>query len=322
MQIAVRQLTVTVIIVPVVWNVYLQRIFTHPGFPTLVQIHYRAAIFYFGSRKMHFRAPHGFAGSHANATLIVFIHAAIEMIHYTFVINYITFVGKQIVIIFGRCNQIFALPVVPMNEVVTARKSIVSFVGFVGIECRKIEHDIQVTKLLNLCITRNHPLNFVRKNRISRVTFPGFQVVGQSNANTFTFQFGFRMNSSGIVIHHKRSAEGFLFVPINGAFVLNQVFKPLCIFVFVGKNGCGCRFPFDGFTQVFRVGPGQPNAQRTLLVTSCRTTDIRHPILIFVGLQFVASAPGHIGQSRKSSPLVAVPHAIAISQHTAFDVPF
>ncbi len=158
-------------------NVYAQRILVHPGFPTFVEIYNCAALLNFRCREMNRRTSHGFTCSHSNSALIILIYCTIKMINNSIVIYHITFMGKQIVVFFGRKNQIGTFPVVPVNQIITARKGIVRLIRFVGTKCRKIKHYIQIAKLLNLSIAGNHPLNFVSKNRISRKTLPVFHIL-------------------------------------------------------------------------------------------------------------------------------------------------
>ena len=52
------------------------------------------------------------------------------------------------------------------------------------------------------------------------------------------------MTSSRIVKHHKRGTQCFVFIPINGTFILSQFFPPLRIFIMDAQNRFVQRFPF------------------------------------------------------------------------------
>ena len=114
MQIAMGQLSVSIIIVPIVRYIHTYSIFVHPCFPVFVELHMRATLFYLGCWKAQCRPPHGFACGHGYRPLIVFIYSAIKMIHHTFVLHHIAFVRKQIVVRFRRHYQILAFPVGPV----------------------------------------------------------------------------------------------------------------------------------------------------------------------------------------------------------------
>ena len=131
------------------------------------------------------------------------------------------------------------------------------------------------------------------------------------------------MTPARIVIHHKRSSQCFIFIPINGTLILSQFFPPLGIFIMDAQNRFVQRFPFMCRRNIsFR--PCQSDIKRGFysFVARSFTTDISHPMATFISLKLIASTPFHIRQCRKSATLIAVPFSIPIRKNPSQSAPF
>ena len=103
------------------------------------------------------------------------------------------------------------------------------------------------------------------------------------------------MTSSRIVKHHKRGTQCFVFIPVNGTFILSQLFPPLRIFIMDAQNWLVQRFPFMSGGNI-SFGRCQSDKEWCFysFITCTFSTDVSHPVAAFVGLKFVASTPLHI----------------------------
>ena len=131
------------------------------------------------------------------------------------------------------------------------------------------------------------------------------------------------MTPARVVIHHKRSSQCFIFIPINSTLILSQFFPPLGIFIMDAQNRFVHRFPFMCRRNIsFR--PCQSDIKRGFysFVTRSFTTDISHPMATFISLKLIASTPFHIRQCRKSATLIAVPFSIPIRKNPSQSAPF
>src|ERR1035437_289258 len=134
-----------------------------------------------------------------------------------------------------------------MYQVITAGKGVESLIGSVGTECREVKHNVYIPDLLDIRITGD--TFFVGEDRITWVSFPMFHILRKGNTNSLRLDLILRIDATGIVKHHKRSTQGFLLIPINRAFILRNVFKPLSVFIGWSENRVGEGFPFSNLRQ-------------------------------------------------------------------------
>ena len=156
--------------------------------------------------------------------------------------------GKHLIIRLGGNDEVFAIPIRPVYQIITCRKRIISIVCTCGIVSREIIHHPYVIHSYDLRITRNGSVRIMRKNWITFKAFPFLEILGESNANPFAFGMRF-VFSTGIIEHDERifllSFDSILLVlhPINGAFVLREIFPPLSVLIVVTHQRLVFRFP-------------------------------------------------------------------------------
>ena len=112
---------------------------------------------------------------------------------------------------------------------------------------------------------------------------------------TFPFQTCFRMAASRIIEHNKGGTQRLILIPIDGTFILSQLFPPLGILVMDTQNGLIQRLPLVRSRQIsFR--PCQTDKKRCLhsLIPRSFSTDVSHPMTVLISLKFIASSPLHI----------------------------
>ena len=109
MQIAMRQLTVPIIVIPVMRQVHRNRMmkfhirliglcrFGQPGFPPSVQIGKNTTAFNIANWKTYVRLSHRTACSYGNTTLVRVVHCTIKMIYHTVMLHNITFMRKKFI---------------------------------------------------------------------------------------------------------------------------------------------------------------------------------------------------------------------------------
>ena len=100
---------------------------------------------------------------------------------------HITLMSKQFIVVLGRDDQIDSLPVRPVHQIIAGGKRIECLIFTRRLKSREIEHHIHITHLLDMCISCNCSIRFMRKDWISRITFPGLHILGKSDADTFSF---------------------------------------------------------------------------------------------------------------------------------------
>ena len=145
-QVAVTQLTIAVVVVEVMGEVDLRRngIATNDrSRPIVVERDDGAAAFTLGGGEVHLATPHGNAGGHGNAALLVIVDGAVEVIHYTVVFYHVALVGKHLVVGFRRDDEVCSRPVLPVDEVATDGEGVVGVVLAVGVIGREVEHDVE-----------------------------------------------------------------------------------------------------------------------------------------------------------------------------------
>ena len=144
------------------------------------------------------------------------------------------------------------------------------------------------------------------KNRISLIAFPVLQILAQCYADALALGMG-GILAAGIVVHHIGSTEILLGHTVDGTLILCELFPPLGILLIVGKDWLLLALP--NICIIDRKCMGQPDAERSVhgLVTSTRTSDIGHPILVLIRLNFITSTPLIVNQCRKTATLVLVP---------------
>jgi len=100
--------------------------------------------------------------------------------------DYITFMCKQFVIILRRDNQISPMPVCPVDQIITCSKRIKSFILARGFKSREIKHHIHVAHFLDVSISGDRSVRFVRKDRIAGIAFPCFHILGECDTYPFS----------------------------------------------------------------------------------------------------------------------------------------
>ena len=266
--------------------------------------------------EVHLTLSHETVGGYGNAALSAVVHRTIEMIHRVVPVHHITLMREHLVVGLGGDNQVGTHPVLPMHEITAHRKRVEGIVFARRVEGREIEHDKDrclrfLAKhtgghLHYLCVTGDGAIGVVRKDRISLIAFPVLQILAQCNADALALGMG-GILAAGIVVHHIGRTEIFLGHTVDGALVLRELFPPLGILLIVGKDWFLLALP--NICIIYSRCMGQPDAERSVhgLVTSTRTSDIGHPILVLIRLNFITSTPLIVNQCRKTATLVLVP---------------
>ena len=237
-------------------------------------------------------------------------------------VDHITLMSKQVVIILGRNDQVVAFPVRPVYKVVATGERVVRLIPAGRIERREIEHHVYVIELLYMRIPGYRAFRLMGKDRIALIALPPLHISGKGDSYALALQAGLRMASPGIIEHDERNAEPLFLIPIDRTLIGRDLLKPLRILVRRRQNRFIRRFPLYGFPQVLPVRPGQADAERTGFVTRIGPADIRHPIPAFPGLQRIAAPPLHIRKRRKSAALAGIPRPVTESQQTSLNRPF
>ena len=141
-------------------------------------------------------------GGYGDTALIPIVDGAVEVIDDSFVVKNERFVGEQVVVWFGGCDQVIARPVGPVLQVVGAGKTVERLSLFAFPERSEIEHDIKFSYFDDLGVTGDPSLGMVQ-NRTLRIAFPVHHVVGDCNADTFASC----CIALGIVEHDERRPE-------------------------------------------------------------------------------------------------------------------
>ena len=131
MQIAMTLLTVTVVVVEVVGNVYVycDRVAAcHQCRPAVVKADDAALARRFRLWEANVTAPHRYAGGYGNAALLGVVNGTVEVVDYSVVLHYIALVGKHLVVGLGWPDEVFTLPTLPMQQVAADSKSIESVI--------------------------------------------------------------------------------------------------------------------------------------------------------------------------------------------------
>ena len=195
MQVSMCQLTVSIIIVPIMRNIH--RFCRHhkitfqvsclcnPGFPTLIQCHDLPAILTLRNRETDGRTSHRLTGSNGNATLLCVVYRTIEMINHSVMFHHIALMSKQFIVVLGGDNQVGPFPISPVHQIIAGGKCIECFIFTRRFKSREIKHHIHISHLLDMRISCYGSICFMRKDRIAGVAFPCFHIFGKSNADTF-----------------------------------------------------------------------------------------------------------------------------------------
>ena len=315
-KVAVFLLQRSVIVVEVKGHIAAKSLAVEGHFPIIIQRNVLPVTGRFGNREVHLTLSHEAVGGDGNAALSAVVHRAIEMKHSVVPVHHITLMGEHLVVGLGRDNKVGTRPVLPVHKVATYRKCIEGIVFARRVEGREIEHDKDrclrfLAKhtgghLHYLCIACDGAIGVVRKHRVSLIAFPVLQILTQCYADALALGMG-GILAAGIVVHHIGRAEIFLGHAVDGALVLCELFPPLGILLIVGKDWFLLTLP--NICIIYRRCMGQADAERSVhgFVTSTWTTDIGHPILVLIRLNFITSTPLIVNQCRKTATLVLVP---------------
>ena len=157
----------------------------NPGFPILIQCSDLPAVLDFRFRETDSRTSHRLTGSNGNATLLCVVYRTIEMINHSVMFHHIALMSKQFIVVLGGNNQVGPFPVGPVHQIIAGGKCIECFIFTRRFKSREIEHHIHISHLLDMRISCNGSISFMRKDRISGVAFPCFHIFGKRNADTF-----------------------------------------------------------------------------------------------------------------------------------------
>ena len=94
------------------------------GCPAVIKACDGTTSFTFRFWEMHSTTAHRYTGSYSNASLLIIVHSAIEVINHTIMLYHIAFMGKHLVVRLCRPDQVFALPTLPVQKVATDGKSV------------------------------------------------------------------------------------------------------------------------------------------------------------------------------------------------------
>ena len=145
--------------------------------------------------------------------------------------------------------------------------------------------------------------------RMGKVAFPIHHIITHGHTNAFKpapLGFVAAAVAVGIVIHHKLTAECFMLISDDGAFVQLSVFPPT--YIRIGVTQYGLRQPIPFMWLGWVVGCiCNTNGQRASFVTKVFTADVTHPVFALVFFQFVIAAPLGVLQCDVSCFLVTIP---------------
>ena len=161
---------------------------------------------------------------------------------------------------------------------------------------------------------------------ITLIAFPLFEVVGEGYADALSFQVVLGIDAAGIVEHdvtilaQSRRQEvfrlcSFLFNFIDGAFVLYKLFPPLYVLVVDAEQRLVAGLPLVSLGDV-TASPCHTDIQRFAdsLITRAVTTDIGHPILVFVFTDAIAATPCPVDEGGETTALVHVPAIVLVGK--------
>ena len=170
------------------------------------------------------------------------VHCAIEVVHHSVMVDNATLVGKHFVVRFRRNDEVFALPVSPMDEVIAGRERVEGVVFTCRIERREVEHHVKVAHLYYLRVAGYCAVRVVRKDGIALIAFPFLHIVRESNANTLTLRMCLVLSRS-VVEHHELVSELLFVHHVDRAFVLGHLLPPLRFLVVIRHYGLLVGFP-------------------------------------------------------------------------------
>ena len=302
-QIAVTQLAIAMIVIEVVGDVN-HRHFTALDTcqPAFIERGHGAAAFALRGGETDLAASHRYAGGNGNATLLVVVDSAVEVVDHSIVLHHVALVGKHLVVGLRGDNQVRARPVLPMQQVTADGEGVIGVIFAVGIIGREIEHDEQVAHLHNLGIARDDARSLVEVDRIAVVSFPILQVVAQGNADALSLEMVLGIDATSVVEHEEAvlaqcrwqvilgfAVLAFLFSflqglwlqVVDGALVLGQLLPPLHIVVVDAEQGLVLRLPLVGLGDG-ASGPCQSDVQRLAhgLIARAVTSDVGHPVVL------------------------------------------
>ena len=170
-----------------------------------------------------------------------------------------------------------------MDEVARNSKGVEGVILTTGVVGLEVEHDVEVVHLGNLCIARDDATYLISEDGIALVALPFFQVVGEGDAYALGLEVVGWVDTSSVIEHYETLAQCFLWVVIDGTFILYKFLPPLHIFIVDAEQGLVARLPFMRLGDV-AIRPGYANVQwfTNSLITSAMSTDVGHPIVLLV----------------------------------------
>ena len=321
-QVAVAQLSRSIVVVPVVRQAHCARFAAHGGLPLVHEVYPCASAFFLGLWKSYAALAHGHARGNGYAALLGVVHCAVKVIHHSVVLQHIALVGKHLVVGLCGVDKVVALPLLPVHEVAAHREGVEGVVGSRGVERREPEHHIKVAHLHYLRVAGDYSLHLVGEHGIALVACPFLEVVAQGDAYALRLHVVGGIYSTGIVEHHEALAQRLGVVLVYGAFVLNQLLPPLAVLVVDAHQRTVVAVPLVGVVHSV-LSPRHAYVQRCThsLVACALAADVCHPVAALILLHPVASAPVPVYQRWKSSALVHVPAAVLIRQQPAESFP-
>ena len=231
--------------------------------------------------------------------------------------------GKQLVIRLRGPDEVGARPVLPVNQVARDGEGVIGSILAVGVIGREVEHDIESLPPVPsqrggihadyLGITSDDARGLVEVDGITLIALPPLEVVAEGNADALGFEVVVRVDATGIIEHDEALAKSFLWVIVDGALILCELFPPLYILVVDAQQGLvGC-LPFVGLGDVATC-PSHTDMQGFAhsLIACTVPSDVGHPVLALIATQLVAPVPCPVDKGRESAPLVHVPAAVLI----------
>ena len=297
-QVAVQELTVAVVVVPIMGHgdrLALRLLAFEPGGPPLRKLLHLAALLTLGSYEVHLRTAHRAARRDGNTTLLVVIDRAVEVIDHPVVLYDKALMGKHLVVGLRRVDQIVALPIVPGHQVVAAGEGVVGQIGARRIEGREVKHDIHIAHFDDLGIARDRALCLVREDRVAGIALPLLHILRQGDADALALVARLGILAACVVVHHEGGTECLRAIPIDHALILHEALPPLHILILDGENRSFRGLPRVGLRGIL-LRPCQADVERCLhrLIATACATDVGHPATVLELLQLIRPAPLHI----------------------------
>ena len=241
-QVAVFFLQRAVIVVKIVGYVGSELVAAVAHFPVVVERCYKALARCVGLGEADFALSHGLACCQGDASLFRVVYGTIEVIYHAVMVDHGALVSEHFVVRLRRHNEVFALPVGPVNHVVAGGKGVERVIFACRVEGREVEHYIQVAHLHYLRVAGYCSVAVVCEYGVVLVSVPLPHVVREGNAYAFAFWMS-GVFSAGIVEHHELVAKLLFVYSVHRTLVLGQLLPPLGILVVIRQYGLLVGFP-------------------------------------------------------------------------------